>query len=160
VILSERLVDVVEIAGASEADLTHPGGEDCVALRISPGVSLLMRPGSGRASLAAELAGRLPAGATLVDLSSAFRVFRLRGPQARWVLAKGCRIDLHDSAFHQHNVARTIIAQIPIILYHAGEGPAFDLFAPRTLAQSFIEFLTSSAADVGLAWDESGDATV
>ena len=122
-------------------------------LPVSPTRRLLVRRRSMPGALAAAARACLPPGATLVDLSDAYRVIRVRGPQAKWVLSKGCRIDLNLVDHRQHRVDSTIIAQIPIILYHV-DGSTFDLFAPSTLAQAFTEFLTTSAADVGLAPDE------
>jgi methylglutamate dehydrogenase subunit C len=169
VTLAERRLDIVAVTrspmGPTEKrDGTEPGGACCKpsdlawrtakgveALPISPTTSLLIRPKSTSTPLLGAVRSGLCRCCSAVDQSDAYRVFRLSGPQARWVLSKGCRIDLHPVSFSQHRVARTIIAQIPIVLYQVEEG-CFDLFAPATLARSFTDFLTLSAADVGLSW--------
>jgi heterotetrameric sarcosine oxidase gamma subunit len=145
--------DGAEVGGTScrSTDLAWHAMEGVEALPVSPTTSLLIRPRSTRTPLLDAVRPGLCSCCSAVDQSDAFRIFGVAGPQARWVLSKGCRIDLHPVAFGQHRVARTIIAQIPIMLYQVEEG-CFDLFAPATLARSLTDFLTLSAADVGLSW--------
>jgi methylglutamate dehydrogenase subunit C len=136
------------LCGTDPAWLAKEGLE---VLALSPATSLLIRPRRpGSPRLGAGPTG-LCRCCSAVDQSDAYRIFRVAGPHARWVLSKGCRIDLHPVAYDQHRVARTIIAQIPIVLYQVEEG-CFDLFAPTTLARSLRDFLTLSAADVGISW--------
>ena len=66
---------------------------------------------------------------------------------------KLCRIDLHPRVFGPVHVARTLMAQIPILLHQVSDEPAYDLFAPSTLAQAFAEVLVESAAEYGLKLD-------
>jgi heterotetrameric sarcosine oxidase gamma subunit len=107
------------------------------------------RPGS----LAVSLKHALGESASVVDLSSAFGVLRLSGAQARSALMKLCRIDLHPRVFGPGHVARTLMAQIPILLHQVSDEPAYDLFAPSTLAQAFAETLVESAAEYGVKLD-------
>jgi heterotetrameric sarcosine oxidase gamma subunit len=170
VTLSERRLDIVTVTLSplsEKRDGTEPRDTPCrhtdptwlaregvEALDVSPTTSLLIRPRSkGTPLLRAVRSGPCPC-CSAVDQSDAYRVFRAAGPQAEWVLSKGCRIDLNPVAFGKHRVARTIIAQIPIVLYQVEER-CFDLFAPASLARSFTDFLTLSAADVGLSWSET-----
>ena len=143
VTVSERRLDVVEITVAKappgDKSVAAPAGDDTKALPLSPLTTLLIRPRTEAGTFVEELGSQTSPDATLVDLSDAFRVFHVSGPETRWVLSKGCGLDLHSVSFHQHCVARTIIAQIPIILYQVAEG-SFDLFVPSTLARAFTRF--------------------
>ena len=50
------------------------------------------------------------------------------------------------------------LAQIPTVVYRV-DAVGFILLAPSTLAQSLIDFLVLSAADVGCLIERAGDAT-
>jgi heterotetrameric sarcosine oxidase gamma subunit len=92
------------------------------------------------------LAGR----AAVTDLSHARVVLRLSGPQARSALAKLCRIDLHPKAFAPGRTAQTLLGQVPALIHCVDEAPTFDLYLPRSLAQSAMEMLIDAAAEFGL----------
>jgi sarcosine oxidase subunit gamma len=108
-----------------------------IALGIAPATALLV--GAARPDVA---------DAAVIDQSGGFVVLRLAGPAAAEVLARGCRLDLHEAAFPPGSVARTPIAQVPVIL-HRHDG--FDLIVPATLARSFVHFLLGAAAGFGCA---------
>lgn len=107
------------------------------ALCFAPGVAMVVggaRPGEGR----------------VADQSGGFVLLRLAGPAAAEVLARGCRLDLHEAAFPPGSVARTPIAQVAVIL-HRATPTTFELLVPATLAHSFTQFLTTAAAPFGCA---------
>jgi len=88
--------------------------------------------------------------AATVDQSGGFAILRLAGPKASAILAKGCRLDLHPSAFQPGSCARTLMAQTPVILHQLDAAPSYDLIVPRTLALSFAEFLIRAAEMSGV----------
>jgi sarcosine oxidase subunit alpha len=160
--LSERLLDVVEVTARPGVDArawpTDPSfaaliGEGRV-LPIAPARVLLTRRRGAAGAFAAEIEAGLGEQAHVVDQSGGTVALRLTGEKARWALSKGCRIDLDPRSFGQQAVARTIIAQVPVIVYQVNGDPTFELLAPLTLARSFTEFLLASAADVGCVLGE------
>ena len=169
--LAERSPDIAEIKlrrGGDAAlrralqaefglDLPKPGRSAVSgALKVlssGPGDWLVLDKHGRPGSLAVSLKHALGESASVVDLSSAFGVLRLSGAKARTALMKLCRIDLHPRVFGPGRVARTVMAQIPVLLHQVSDEPAYDLFAPSTLAQAFAEVLVESAAEYGLKLD-------
>ena len=139
----------LELPGAGMASASGP----LKALSTGPQswlvVDALGRPGG----LAVSLKHAVGEAGSVVDQSFAFGVLRLSGPKVRLALSKGCRIDLHPRSFGKDSVARTIIAQIPVLVCHSSDEPSYDLFAASTLAQSFTDFLVESAGEYGLSFD-------
>jgi sarcosine oxidase subunit gamma len=84
-----------------------------------------------------------------VELSSAITVLHLAGPAVREVLARGCRLDLHDAAFPSGSVASTHMAQVPVTLAALPAG--WLLLTPSTTARHFRDWLSSTAGPFGLA---------
>lgn len=75
----------------------------------------------------------------VVDLSSALCAWRLGGPDARHVLAHGCRLDLDPQAFPPGKVASTLIAQLTVIL--AALPQDWLLLSASTTAGHFADWL-------------------
>jgi heterotetrameric sarcosine oxidase gamma subunit len=92
------------------------------------------------------LAGR----AAVTDLSHGRVVLRLSGPEARTALAKLCRIDLHPKALAAGRTAQTPLGQVSVLIHCVDEAPTFDLYLPRSLAQSATEMVVDAAAEFGL----------
>jgi sarcosine oxidase subunit gamma len=70
------------------------------------------------------------------------------------MLAKGCMVDLHPSAFPPGAAALTSIAHIGVHLWRIDErldggDPAFDLLVARSMAASFWSWAAASAAEFG-----------
>lgn len=85
---------------------------------------------------------------TAVDLTSALSVLDIAGPAAREVLARGCRLDLDPGSFTAGSAARTLMAQVPVILGAHAAGVL--LLTPSTTAQHFREWLVTTAEPFGL----------
>jgi heterotetrameric sarcosine oxidase gamma subunit len=92
--------------------------------------------------------------AAIVDQSGGYEAFRLAGPETLWVLAKLCRLDLDPRSFGQRAVARTILAQIPAVVYCEEPGEAFLILVPTTFGHAFRHCLTAAAADVGISFED------
>jgi|DewCreStandDraft_4_1066084.scaffolds.fasta_scaffold166722_1 sarcosine oxidase subunit gamma len=125
------------------------GMPDAVALWLGPERWLVVTP-AGRTPAAAELLSRaLPSDqAGIVDLGHARTVLRLSGAKARDVLAKGCLLDLHPRAFGPGACAQTALFHANALI-HVVDAAAFDLYVPRSYAQSFWESLTDAAGEFG-----------
>lgn len=127
---------------------TSADGNGVTALWLGPDEWLLV---SAREDLAPLLArvrqalGGLPAAA--VDVSDASTVFRLSGPAARDVLAKGCSLDVHPRAFAPGACAQTTLARVSVILHRVGAGSDFDVYAPRSVAEYLGAWLADAARE-------------
>jgi sarcosine oxidase subunit gamma len=119
------------------------------ALWLAPGAWMVVAEGLDDGELCRSLLHRLGNLAAVVDQSHGRAVLRLAGARARDVLAKGCRLDLHPSAFRPDMCAQTVIAQIGVLLHQCDEIPTYDLYVPAGYAVDFLEWLTSSAAEFG-----------
>jgi heterotetrameric sarcosine oxidase gamma subunit len=92
--------------------------------------------------------------AALTDLSHARTVLHLSGPASRSVLAKLCRIDLHPLALPPGRVAQTPLGQIAALIHTIDDLPSFDLYLPRSFAESATVGLIDAAAEFGLEVSE------
>lgn len=90
----------------------------------------------------------LPGIASISDQSHGRVVFRLEGPKARAVLAKGTPVDLHASAFPVGKSAMTQMAHVGVHLTRVGDD-AFELSVFRGFSESFWEWLTEQAEEFG-----------
>jgi sarcosine oxidase subunit gamma len=78
-----------------------------------------------------------------VDLSSALAVLHLAGPMARELVARSCRVDLHESAMPSGRAVATVMAQVAVTIAAIPSGML--LLTPATTARHFREWLLASA---------------
>ncbi|WP_019159964.1 sarcosine oxidase subunit gamma [Brevibacterium senegalense] len=111
-------------------------------------VSRRQRPGE-TAQAEAALEG-LPG--QVVDLSANRTILELSGEQARAVLEKSCRADLHPRAFGVGSAIVTALGPVPVILHHSAEHEyrvlpraSFADFTVRWLLDGMAEFLAVEA---------------
>lgn len=120
-----------------------------VSRRQQPGESLVAEAG---------LEG-LPGQA--VDLSANRTILELKGSEAREVLEKSCRADLHPRAFGVGTAIVTSLGPVPVILHHSSvheyriyPRASFADFTVRWLLDGMAEFLVedpAAGADGGVA---------
>lgn len=125
------------------------GGENDAILWLGPDEWLVMA-GEGRA-------GELDAGLrealaddpwlSVVDLSHSYTGFRLTGPAAREVLAKGCPLDLHPRVFGDGQCAQSILAGSRILLRAVGTPVAFELWVRNSFAAYASAWLQDAMAE-------------
>jgi sarcosine oxidase subunit gamma len=121
---------------------------DLTIIGVAPQGWLILAPQGDPCALAARLAP-LAAHGALVETGHGVAFIEIAGGNARHVLAKGCRIDLHDRAFRAGDAARTVMAQIGVTLWRPDDRPAYNLAFPATFAASFSHFLLASAEETG-----------
>ena len=119
------------------------------ALGIGPDTWSIMAVAAEPDALFNTLHVALHQTAAVVETGHGLVAMTLSGVRARHVLAKGCRLDLHPQVFQTGDVARTIVAQIPVLLWQIDNEPRFGLAAPLTLAHSFVHFVLAASAEVG-----------
>ena len=81
----------------------------------------------------------------ITDISAGRTVFRMAGPDALDVLAKGCPLDLHPRTVKPGYVAGSVLAKITVLV-HLREADAVDLF----LGRSFADYLWSWLEEAGM----------
>ncbi len=89
------------------------------------------------------LSGQLHAA---TDMSSSNVYFALRGPAARTVLAMGCGIDMHTSAFGTGQCVSTHFASVLLFIVCV-EDNNFDLYVDRSHARYLSDWLVDSCED-------------
>lgn len=134
-------------------DFPPPGraasGPDMIASWVQPGTWLLTAPWSAEGALAERLARILSGHAAIMDQSHGRVTIAIEGHNARAVLAKGCRLDLHPRAFASGHVASTAIAQVGCLIHQSDASPRFELTIFTSYARPLFHWLTESAAEFG-----------
>jgi sarcosine oxidase subunit gamma len=121
---------------------------DLTVLWLGPDEWLILcGPGSESA-----LCGRLEEAlsgthAAIVDVSGNRAHLRLRGQEAREVLAKGCPLDLHPRSFRAGHCAQTVLARTAVLLHQVDDTPTFDLFPRRSFAPYVAAWLEDAMRD-------------
>jgi len=108
------------------------------------------QPGQ-QATLAAAL--RLALGdqhAAVTDVSSGYFVVSLSGPSARDLLAQGCPMDFHPSAFHVDQAASTHFHKVGISLWRAGDAANIELLVRRSFIDHFWQLTVAGSHEFGI----------
>lgn len=99
--------------------------------------------------LAACLRSAIPDSVTITDLSHARAIFRLSGRDARTLLAKGCSIDMHPSAFLTNTSRMTGLFHAPALIDNRSAEPVFDIYVHRSYGVHLFESLLDGALEYG-----------
>lgn len=83
----------------------------------------------------------------LTDLSAGQRLWQISGPTSAALISKGCSLDIHPAAFRTGQCARTLLAQIPVLLIAREAGPAFDILVDTSLAGHMRAWLFDAARE-------------
>jgi heterotetrameric sarcosine oxidase gamma subunit len=153
--IAARRGQLAVLSALLEAKIGIAFPEPCRASSSSTGTALWIGPEralllADAPTVAAVCEAVTPARAALVDQTGGYVIWRLTGSDARNVLSRICRIDLHDSVFGSNHVARTVMAQSPTILHQVDDSPSFRLIVPNTLARSFGENIEHAAKASGI----------
>ncbi len=117
-----------------------------------PGQWLVTAVGVGAGAIESRLAS-LKGAAAIVDQSDARTLVRITGPKARDTLMKSVAIDLSPGAFATGDAAMTIMAHMGAALWQVSDEPCYEIAVFRSFADSFWEFITSSAGEYGYRVD-------
>jgi sarcosine oxidase subunit gamma len=119
-------------------------GVDCEILWTGPDAWLI------NGVSAEKINERLPIeNGFLTDVSHGRASWRIGGPHARDLLAKGCSLDLHPRTFHAGQCAQTSLGHVGVLLQRRADGGAFDLYCARSYARHLWHWLTVAAAEFG-----------
>jgi len=86
-------------------------------------------------------------GANAADVSDAFEAFRLTGEAAAALLATGCSMDLHPSAFPVGACARALLARLDVVLTAVATG--YDVRVERSYARHLWAWFENAAREFG-----------
>ncbi len=124
---------------------------DAAAAWMSPDELLLFGPDAETAPRIADLEAALVGMHHLmVDVSDARTVFRLAGPGARLVLAKGAPVDLAPGVFAPGDFRRTRLGQVAAALWVVADDD-LRLMCFRSVAEFVGDWLSVSARAAGVA---------
>ncbi|MGH6895382.1 MAG: sarcosine oxidase subunit gamma [Geminicoccaceae bacterium] len=143
-------------------DLLLPG-EACTsasqaqiaALWLGPDQWLVTCPGSDVAHLVGALREALAdVHGAITDVTDGRVAFRLAGPSARDVLAKGCPLDLHPRAFPLGSCAQSLLGKAAVLIHlvdeDPGSGAGFDVYVGRSFAHYLWMWLEDAGRDYGV----------
>jgi len=143
-----------KVASVLDCDLplaanTWNAGGDYSALWLGPDEWLVVAPDAHNDALGADLRLAL-AGVhhSVTDLSANRTIIEIAGADARLVLAKGCPLDLHGSAFKPPQCAQTLLAKSQMILQCVDARPVFRVFVRISFAPYVAEWLLDAAAEL------------
>ena len=76
----------------------------------------------------------------------------LSGVSARALLAKGCTVDLHPSAFPAGQCAQTGLAKANVLIALTDNTPSFNLIVRRSFAEYVALWLAHSGSEFGVSF--------
>jgi len=141
------------IRGALHLELPEPGyasnGGALSALWLQPNAWMLVAPPAEEGVFARSVKVACGDAGSVADQTHGRTMLTLSGRQARRVLAKLCRLDMHPRAFTPGRVATTRMAEISCTLHQRDETPSYELIVFSTYAAHFAAALTHAAAELG-----------
>lgn len=151
------------IARTLGLDLPEPGHvatiSDKAALWLQPGSWLIEAPAGQRGELPHTLAEALKGIAAVVDQSHGRCVIEISGAEARAVLARLCRLDLHERVFAPGHSAATLVGHVSCLIHRLDcETPCFRLLVGSTFAEWLLDEITAAAASHGWRFTPASEA--
>lgn len=154
-LLQSRRETALQDALAEETGLRLPAPQEVstrgnyALLWLTPAEWLLELPAGESQSLRSALARRLNSSLSVVsDISDAFACCQVSGGRAAEVLMSGCSLDLRSWTFHAGRVARTVLADVPAILWKTGEPNRFRCLFDRGFAAHIRHWLSEATRAV------------
>lgn len=140
--------------GAPPAANRFVAGDDVTAAWLGPDEFLVITEWDQVAATADRLAGALAGHhAGVTEVSDQLAVIRLSGPRARWVLAKGCALDLHPGVFGPGDCAQTLFERAGITLLQRDAAPTYHLLVRRSFAAYLWAWLLDAGQEVGVRFE-------
>lgn len=122
--------------------------KDFTALPLSPG-QWMLTDHSGDQDFCQRMADKVKGVGYVSDQGDARVCFRVSGDQARDLMSRGCRLDLHPNVTGAGFCAMTTMAQVGVLLHQVDDAPTYDLFVYSGFASAFHDWLTHTAAQFG-----------
>lgn len=126
------------------APCTANAAEGRQVLWLGPNEWLVTTPPGQQGALACP-------GLVVTDITDGRTVFRLSGPRAPDVLAKGCPLDFYPRGFAAGAVKRSLLARVDVILHHMAEDaphePVYEIYVARSFAAYLWDWLVDAARE-------------
>lgn len=123
------------------------------ALWIGPDQWLITCPKNETRTIANKLEDSIgDTHASVTEIGAGRTLFRLAGPNALDVLAKGCPLDLHPRVVKPGYVAGSVLAKITVLI-HLREAAVVDMYLGRSLADYLWAWLEEAGLEYGLIVD-------
>lgn len=91
-------------------------------------------------------------GGAAIDVSAQRTTIRLRGANARDVLAKGCSLDLHPTVFRKGTAAQTMLELAGVVLIALDDaGADYRILVRSTFARYLADWLIDAAEEFGIS---------
>ena len=127
---------------------TWSASPGCTVLWLGPDEWLVVAPDGRNESLVEDLRLALKGlHHAITDVSANRAIIELAGAHARVVLAKGCPLDLHRSAFAPPQCAQSLLAKSQVILQSVDDEPTFRLYVRLSFAAYLAEWLMDAAGE-------------
>lgn len=84
---------------------------------------------------------------SIVDVSASYTGLVIAGPAARDVLAKGCPLDLHPSAFGSSHCAQTVLGGTRVLLRVTENVSAIEIWVRNSFARYLVDWLADAMAE-------------
>lgn len=97
-----------------------------------------------------QLTAALGSSASVFNQTSGRSVFRLSGPNARDILAKGVLLDLHPEAFGPESACSTSVAHMAVTFWQIDDIPTYEFSVFTSFAESLWEWIVNSGREFGL----------
>ncbi len=120
------------------------------AIPVSPGQWVLVSQ-TANSGFAKTIAKKLKGIGYVSEQSDSRVIFRVSGPNARQLMQKGCRLDLHPSVAKAGFCGQTQMAQMGVLIHQVDNKPSFDVLVYSGFAQDFAEWLHHSAVEFGVS---------
>ncbi len=135
-----RILDIV--SGPGQASFTA----SFTAFPLSPGQWMLVSEAYEGDDFGQETAKKIAGLGYLSEQSDSRVCIRVSGLNARDLMSRGCRLDLHQNVTAKGFCAQTQMAQVGVLIHQVSDAPAYDLYVYAGFARSFWHWLTETAA--------------
>jgi sarcosine oxidase, subunit gamma len=132
---------------------TWADGDTARVIWLGPDEWLVANPFISPEDLEAGLRAAVSDAGAVINVSAQRTTLRLRGAHVRDVLATGCAIDLHPSAFPAGSAAQTVLGQAGVVLLALDDTATHYQLLVRS---SFARYLAAWLVDAAIEYTDPG----
>ncbi|WP_068272493.1 sarcosine oxidase subunit gamma [Aldersonia kunmingensis] len=146
--------EIFGIASLPTTASTAVTGANATVIWMGPQEWLVLAGNRAGEELEAQLRDAIGEhGGAAVDVSAQRTSLRLRGSNARAVLAKGCSLDLHPAVFGLGAAPQTMLALAGVVLIPLDDnGTDYRVLVRSSFARYLADWLIDAAEEFGVRW--------
>ena len=144
---SAALADGFGAARPATGDSTRGDRHAARVLGMQPDQMFILFEAPDPDRAAETVAATLGSAAYVTDQSDSWAMLRIAGSRVRAALERICPLDLHEEAFPEGRVARTVMEHLAVIILRDG-ADSFLMMSPRSSARSFLHAVELSVVNV------------